>query len=307
MFVFGDSYTRTGFNISLAQPSRENPLGNPAYPGYTSSNGPNWIDFLTTTHNRSFISTINLSAGGATVDSSLVAPYLPSVPSVKQQIELEYLPTYATPSPPVPWEAKSTLFAIFIGINDVHNSYQSRNATLAAAIFAVYADQVARLYASGARNFLFLTVPPIDRSPATAAAGPDDQVLEAAAVADWNARVGALARHLVALRADAAAFVFDVHRLFASVLDAPCSFAQTCAIKNTTDFCAAYEGGTAGWYDFDQTCGVAVDEYFWLNGLHPTFRVHNVTAEMVARELSSGRRGGYKRYGPPECVKQGNI
>ena len=43
MVVFGDSYTTTGFNDTLAQPSRANPLGNPAYPGYTASNGPNWV------------------------------------------------------------------------------------------------------------------------------------------------------------------------------------------------------------------------------------------------------------------------
>lgn len=33
MIVFGDSYTTTTFNISKEQPSRENPFGNPAFPG----------------------------------------------------------------------------------------------------------------------------------------------------------------------------------------------------------------------------------------------------------------------------------
>ena len=37
MFIFGDSYTTTGFEVNGTQPSRENPLGNPEYPGYTSS------------------------------------------------------------------------------------------------------------------------------------------------------------------------------------------------------------------------------------------------------------------------------
>lgn len=38
-----------GFNDTLAQPNATDPLGNPAYPGYTATNGPNWVDFLTTT------------------------------------------------------------------------------------------------------------------------------------------------------------------------------------------------------------------------------------------------------------------
>ena len=70
MIVFGDSYTTTGFNYTMAQPSRANPLGNPDYPGYTASNGPNWVDFLTTTYNETFLETINLAYGGATVGAT---------------------------------------------------------------------------------------------------------------------------------------------------------------------------------------------------------------------------------------------
>jgi hypothetical protein len=33
----GDSYTQTGFNVSLTQPSLSNPMGNPPFPGWTSS------------------------------------------------------------------------------------------------------------------------------------------------------------------------------------------------------------------------------------------------------------------------------
>ena len=69
MIVFGDSYTSTGFSLQGAGPSAANPMGNPDYPGFTSSNGPNWIDFLTTTYNATFVKTINLAVGGATVDT----------------------------------------------------------------------------------------------------------------------------------------------------------------------------------------------------------------------------------------------
>ena len=38
MIVFGDSYTTNGYNISAG-------IDSPV-PGFTSSNGPNWVGFL---------------------------------------------------------------------------------------------------------------------------------------------------------------------------------------------------------------------------------------------------------------------
>lgn len=266
-------------------------MGNPTYPGYTSANGPNWVDFLTTTYNQSLLQTVNLAYGGATIDSALVAQYLPTVLDVNQQINNEYLPTY-TPSPSFfPWQSTNTLFSIFIGINDIGNSYTQANATaLVPLIFAEYASLVDQLYHSGARNFLFLNVPPVDRSPLIVAAGLADAALEKAAIATWNARLASLAHNLTRTYHDTTTFLFDTHAAFTTVLDYPCSFPQTCAYKNTTDYCVAYENGTPSWYTDDAAeCGISVDEYFWLNTLHPTFRMHNVTAELVARQLEEGK------------------
>ena len=49
---------------------------------------------------------------------------------------------------------------------------------------------------------------------------------------------------------------------------------------------AVDENGTPSWYTFYQNCSIPVDEYFWLNSLHPTFRMMNVTAQQIAKELS---------------------
>jgi len=112
LVVFGDSYSTTGFNITLTQPSISNPLGNPEYPGYTSSNGPNWVDFLTTEYNESLIQTLNLAYGGATVDSDLVAPYLPTVLSMEDQVVQEFMPFYANQTNDLfPWTSETTVFA----------------------------------------------------------------------------------------------------------------------------------------------------------------------------------------------------
>ena len=100
--------------------------------------GPNWVEFLTTTYNATYVQTYNLAYGGATVDSALVKPYLPTVLSLKQQIQDEYLPTYGSKPAFAPWSSKDSLFSIFIGINDVGNSYSAQNASLYPVIFKEY-------------------------------------------------------------------------------------------------------------------------------------------------------------------------
>jgi len=290
-FILGDSYTTTGFNNTLTQPTSDNPLGNPAYPGFTASNGPNWVDALTIQYNASLILTYNLAFGGATVDSSLVAPYEPTVLSVAEQILDEFFPSYASSPSIAPWTPNSTLFAIFIGINDVGNSYGDgapATTTLNGLIFDVYSGLVQTLYNTGARNFLFLNVPPVDRSPLTKAEGAAAVAEETADLAAFNAEVANMAVTLKKTHADTNVFTFDTNTLFNKVLDNPKSFPQTSIYKNTTDFCLAYENGTAADNSFDPSCGVPVNEYFWLNSLHPTYPMQNVLAQEVSLTLEKG-------------------
>ena len=307
----GDSYTTTGFNATTGpQPSPSNPLGNPPYPGYTSSNGPNWVDYITTTFNHSLLLTYNLAYGGATVDSSLVAQYLPTVLDLKQQVEDEFLPIYGNKanaqSLGADWNEGNSLFAIFIGINDVGNSYTEKNQSLNGDIFQVYHTLVeevyihvssfyssphpspytsllyltplihprialflppsslslpfppppppqslphshptnppspTQLYTSHARNFLFLNVPPVNRSPLTTSAGPSASALEASSITAFNAALRTLASTFSAAHADATVFLYDTNGLFTAVLDDPRHFPETAGYVNTTAYCVAY-------------------------------------------------------------------
>lgn len=43
--------------------------------------------------------------------------------------------------------------------------------------------------------------------------------------------------------------------------------------------------GTPEWDTYIESCGHAVDEFFWLNSLHPTYPIHDVVAEGVAALL----------------------
>lgn len=123
-FAFGDSYTTTGFDFTGTKPSAANVFGNPTYPDNTAcgSTVTNWIDEMIVTHNESFIYAYNFAYGGATIDATLVTPYLSTVQSMTDQVNqfvtnLGSKPSYA------PWTSSNAIFSFFIGINDIGNSY----------------------------------------------------------------------------------------------------------------------------------------------------------------------------------------
>lgn len=134
----GDSYTSTKFDIHGEQPNLGNPLGNPPYPGDTSSGGPNYVDYLTTTYNRSYIQTYNFGYGGGTVDHSLLpSTFSPYVLSFDQQVQQEFIPTYGD-KVAVPWSAANSLVTIFFGINDVLLALPKHDDSLNYAIIRSY-------------------------------------------------------------------------------------------------------------------------------------------------------------------------
>ena len=91
-----------------------------------------------------------MAFGGAVVDSSLVDEIFPEVvQDLQQQIEDEFIPVYGNKTV-APWTASNSLFAIFIGINDVNGAYKQENSTLInAAIFVVYSNLVDHVSSDG--------------------------------------------------------------------------------------------------------------------------------------------------------------
>lgn len=271
----------------MAQPSTSMPLGNPAYPGHTAVNGPGWVDQLTLKYNESLIETYNLAYGGATVDSALVAPYEPQVLSFRQQVNEEFFPYYVEQYN-TQWSSSNSLFASFFGINDIGNSYSEGNATaIIEAVFNIYAGLLQELYQAGARNFLLLNVPPVNLAPLTSAQGPQVQAIEDGAIQDFNDRLAALAHQVQYTYADVTVFLYDTHRVFSQVLQYPATYPQTAGYKNTTDYCVAYENGTPQEDSFNATCGIPVNQYFWLNSLHPTYPMQDVMAQQIAQEMNA--------------------
>jgi hypothetical protein len=104
-----------------------------------SPSGPNWVDFLTTTYNNSLIFTYNLADGGATIDGNLIKPWKPEVQSLQDQVNKRFMPTYGKKPASAHWTAGNSLFAFFIGINDVGNSYWDANTSRVDTAFKEYA------------------------------------------------------------------------------------------------------------------------------------------------------------------------
>ncbi|TBU26745.1 hypothetical protein BD311DRAFT_808224 [Dichomitus squalens] len=244
-FSFGDSYTQTGFTTTGAIPAPGNPLGNPPYPGYTAVGGTNWIDVDTTVYNKSLVLTYNYAYGGATINASLVTPYEPTVLSLIDQVN-EFMGQVANKPASAPWTSENALFSVWIGINDIGNSYYEsgdRDA-FSDTLLDSYFGQVQELYAHtslgnvGARNFLFINVPPIDRSPLMLAQSADAQALEKTVIAGFNSKLAARAQSFAAANSGVTTWLWDSNTAFTTVLDNPTAYGFVDAVSygGTNDF-----------------------------------------------------------------------
>lgn len=258
--TFGDSYSQTGFDINSTPPSASNPEGNPPMPGWTTSGGLNWIGNLISNLNTSLILSYNFAYGGATTSASLVEPYESTVLNFDNQTA-EFLGSIASHPSSAPWTAGNTLVGVWIGVNDVGNMYyQSNEATLVGEIMAKYFSLLQQIYNTGARNFVLLSVPPIDKSPLMLGQSASAQQLEASVITQYN---DALASNL-------ASFLQSHPGAVGKIVDTGAAFNKV--INNPT----AYGAADATCYNSDGVSCV------WWNNYHPALAVHKVVAEAVA-------------------------
>jgi phospholipase/lecithinase/hemolysin len=161
---------------------------------------------------------------------------------MKDQVRTEFLPTYGSHSVSAPWTSEDSLFAFFIGINDVGNSWWLSNSTLYDAIFSLYSSLLSDVYATGARNFLFLSVPPVNLAPLTL--NQDDGGYatenEGKVILDWNKRLVEMVEAFQANHTGTKVFVHDTWGLFNAVIEDPKAYEQTVGLKNVTGYCEAY-------------------------------------------------------------------
>lgn len=103
-----------------------------------------------------------------------------------------------------------------------------------------------KLYAAGARNFLFLNVPPVDRSPGSSVISASGRSDLARYIGEYNWRLRLLVYYLGLRHPDTTTFFLDTNWLFTRVIDNPAQFIQTAGYKNTTADCGAYNRSVLG-------------------------------------------------------------
>lgn len=283
--------------------------------GWTSCNGPNWVGFLTVEYNSSNVLTYNLADGGATVDATLIKPWRPEVLSLTDQVQKRFMKKYANKPSQAPWAPNNSLFAFWIGINDVLNSVSEKNRTIVDKTFEKYSSLVEEVYATGARNFLFLGVPPLQRTPRDSGNKEAAELVDKAVKA-WNSNVIKVSDSLRARHPDVTSLIYQTTDVYNRVLDDPRSYSQTRGLRDTKEFCGVYPDipqstldrytqsmlarysfphGTAGAQEVSKNsarfgepgkCKYKDSEYFWYNDLHPTSPIHEATASEVSKLLA---------------------
>ncbi|RSL42801.1 hypothetical protein CEP54_015348 [Fusarium duplospermum] len=277
--TFGDSWTDTRFNTSGVQPSISNPLGNT---GKTSSNGKMWPIYLTTQYNQSSVLLYNMAVGGAVTDKHIV---MTGPNDVDTQVH-EKFEVYSSQRPGF-FTPKNTLYAIFIGINDIYrtiNDVDQEEKII--AIIARIRELTLDLYQAGARQFLFISTPPQSLFPNNR---PKDIVpkLEAASQS-WNKKLYKLVRQLDRKLAHSTFFFFDIVPLITAVTEDPSQFPET-AIYKSNAFCADYKSGTSVPDFKSDTCEYNALEYMYIDGAHPTQGFHQILAKKISEQLAAGK------------------
>ncbi|KAL8949052.1 MAG: hypothetical protein Q9222_004808 [Ikaeria aurantiellina] len=285
IFAFGSSYPANGFDLNGVQPdaAANNHFGNPPGYGHTSSGGPNVFEYIATKYSKSSIALYDLAVGGAIVDGSVYGEKAPSNDFVAQ-IDTKFMPKYSDKAK-AGWSSEKTLFAFWFAINDVIRSYEKLDPPNA-AIISTYTRLIDKLYKTGARNFLFLNVPPISRSPSIIAKGPAAQSLLAKEVFDFNVKIGLMIKNFESTHPDAKVVLADAHGFLNQVLDNPAKFPQTQQIKDTKGYCGPYANPPQQYFK-DPGCEFWMHQYFWINNAHPTWPVHEALAADIARQLEA--------------------
>ncbi|RSL52034.1 hypothetical protein CEP53_008231 [Fusarium sp. AF-6] len=241
-----------------------------------------WPIYLTTQYNQSSVLLYNMAVGGAVTDKDIVTT---GPNDVDTQVH-EKFEVYSSQQPGF-FPPKETLYAIFIGINDIYRTINDDDQEdKIIAIITRIRELTLDLYNTGARQFLFISTPPQSLFPNNR---PKDIApkLEAASQS-WNKKLYKLVRQLDRKLAHSTFFFFDIVPLITAVTEDPSQFPETNIYKSNS-FCADYKSGTSVPDFKSDTCEYNALEKAILSIGYPDF---NYNKEHISLQDSTNR----KRY-----------
>ncbi|KAM0433527.1 hypothetical protein ACHAPT_004407 [Fusarium lateritium] len=158
MVLIGTQHNKTGKKPHPG-PRAANPIGNPKWPGETSSGGTNWIGYLISEFNRTLTLAYGFANSGAVVDPRLITPNPSYAPCYEDQIRrfedsISRRPEHAA------WNAENAVAAIWFGVNDIRLAYTEKNLTyfMEGVVMQMF-DFTGQLHKMGLRQFVFIEVP----------------------------------------------------------------------------------------------------------------------------------------------------
>jgi phospholipase/lecithinase/hemolysin len=237
LMVFGDSYSSTSSWAGGAIPSTENPIGNPEFPGQTTSGGLNWVGQAIAKLNTSVVLSYDFAVSGATIDTSIVDTWAGS--GVDDQVDLfgKYVAEAGT------WSAENTLAVVWIGINDLGHPYWDGYASPICRVMKRYLELLDILYGYGLRRFMLFTVPPFDGVPAFKTEPKEKVDNLRAGIVTYNKRVESLLSEFKAAYDDVEGEIFDTAPAFREAYANPQNYGSPDAS------CVNADGVSCLWYD----------------------------------------------------------
>ncbi|KAK0464468.1 uncharacterized protein EV420DRAFT_1618320 [Desarmillaria tabescens] len=264
VYAFGDSYsfvqgTAGHANFSFIGDalqysfSPEELLSNDIVPKNTSSEGSNWLEFLTGCFSGSPAACDkqlwDFAFAGADIDADLLPRHhdftVPLVDQVNQWV---------------------TLTAWWIGINDTGDTVDNHTITDINAFWETEMQSYfqGRTYDNGLKQHLFINVPPGERSPLANTNVTKAGILKSH-VDSYNTALKNHVQLFTRRNQGAVTSIFDANAWFNYVLDHRASY----GFNDVTGYC---------------TCANPVG-YFWYNSGHPTERVHRLLAKAIDESL----------------------
>ncbi len=185
-----------------------------------------------------------------------------TIPLVNQT--QQYL-TWAEPVIGRDMDKSKVLVAIWIGINDVNDSADFGDEALqefyGRLITAVINQSVGPLYDAGYKNFLFVNLPPLDRTPKNLR--EERPRPNKTMIGWWNEALKRHSRSLSSANPAVKTMVYDANRFLNEVLDNPDPY----GIMDTTSFCPSYAEPEVLTDPGKYGCK-PLDKYFWYNSGH---------------------------------------
>ncbi|KAM0246003.1 hypothetical protein ACHAP5_004974 [Fusarium lateritium] len=269
LFTFGDSYSQTGFDVNGQQPSASNPIGNPPFPGWTAAGGANWVGDMVTEQNNSLVLSYNFAYGGATVDANIVKPYQDTVLTMVDQVN-QFSNSIGKKPTTVPWTAKNTVVGVWMGVNDVGNSFYLSNATeIAEKAVARYFELLQILYNAGLRKFVLLSVPPTELTPLMISQGAESNAMLVKSITNYNSQIATRLKAFKKKNSGVKAIVVDTSVAFKKAIKSPQNYGAPDAVCYNAD---------------GKSC-------LWFNDYHPGIAINKLVAEDVASALEANGFG----------------